>query len=793
MYKKLALVFLAALFIAHSWAQSTQNIKGTVIDRQAETPLVGATVMLLGSNPPIGAYSDDKGAFVLRNVPVGRQEIQISYTGYAPVTLPNILVTAGKEVIVEIKLEESILQAAEVVITGTLSKDKAQNELATVSARTFSLEEVTRFSGSRNDAARMAANFAGVSAPNDSRNDIVIRGNAPTGVLWRMEGLPIPNPNHFSTLGTTGGPVSALNTNLLKDSDFLTGAFPAEYGNANAGVFDVSLRNGNKDKYEFTGQIGFTGAELMAEGPINSAKTASFVASYRYSFVGLLSDVLPIGTTAAPRYQDFTFKVDFGYGKLGSLSLFGLGAKSDIDFLGTETDEDDLFANPSVDAFPSSQMGLIGLKHNVLLGKDAYLRTVIGFSTEQNEYIQDNYLDNGQKFRSVENEDITNRLTVLSYFNKKFNARLSMRAGLQAESYSLESKLLDRDNRPDEDGDGLPDWFVVRDFNDNLGLFQAYVTTQYKLNEKITLNTGLHGQYLGYNEASAIEPRAAINWNFLPKHTLSVGLGFHSQMQPLPIYFYQEQIEPGIYARTNENLDFTRSRHYVLSYDYRPGSNWRVKAETYYQSIIDAPVENVPSSFSVLNAGADFVFPDRGSLVNEGIGRNYGVELTVEKFFSKGFYGLFTTTLYDSEYEGSDKIRRNTAFNNQYIVNFLAGKEWKAGKKLAFTLDTKLTTSGGRCYTPVDLAATRANNGREVLDEINAFSEQFDPYFRWDLKLGFRLNSLTRRLSQQFFVDLQNFTGAENIFVRRYNEVTDQVNDVNQIGFFPDIMWRIQF
>ncbi|MEM7511168.1 MAG: TonB-dependent receptor, partial [Bacteroidota bacterium] len=271
--------------------------------------------------------------------------------------------------------------------------------------------------------------------------------------------------------------------------------------------------------------------------------------------------------------------------------------------------------------------------------------------------------------------------------------------------------------------------------------------------------------------------------------------GIHNQTQPYPVLLFREEVEPGLFRNTNEDLDFTRASHFVLGYDYRPGGEWRVKAEAYYQMLDQVPVESIPSSFSVLNSGSDFVFPDRGSLVNDGTGRNYGLELTVEKFFSRGYYGLLTASVYDSEYEGSDEISRNTAFNNQYVLNVLGGKEWKVGKaqRNAFTMDFKVTNAGGRYYTPVDLVATRANFGREVLDEENAFTERFDPYFRMDVKIGFRINSKKKKLSQQFYIDLQNVTNQENIFVRRYNEVTDEINEVNQRGFFPDLLYRIQF
>ena len=221
--KKLGIVF--ALLIGQQLMAQTGTIKGVVLDKQSETPLIGATIELLEQAEGFGVITDEDGRFTLENTPTGRQKIRVSYIGYESVTLPNIEVTTGKDVFLTVSLLESFNQLDEVVLTSNTNKDRANNKLATVSARQFGVEEVTRFSGGRSDVGRLAANFAGVSTPDDSRNDIVVRGNSPTGLLWRVEGIPVPNPNHFSTVGTTGGPVSAVNPNTLKNSDFLTSAF----------------------------------------------------------------------------------------------------------------------------------------------------------------------------------------------------------------------------------------------------------------------------------------------------------------------------------------------------------------------------------------------------------------------------------------------------------------------------------------------------------------------------------------------------------------------------------------
>jgi hypothetical protein len=792
-------IFLLFAFLLSPFFLFSQSstLRGVVMDKQAESPLIGATVQLLNLETAIGATTDADGKFTLKNVPVGRQTLRITYLGYETQTIPNILVTAGKEVQLDIRLEESFSKMEEVVITAKTDKDKPVNDLATISARQFNTEEVMRYSGGRNDVAKLVANFAGVAANNDARNDIIIRGNSPTGVLWRIEGIPVPNPNHFSTLGTTGGPVSALNPNMIANSDFLTGAFPAEYGNALAGVFDINLRQGNKERPEFMFQLGaFSGLEALAEGPLNKKNDGSFVVAYRHSFAELADAAgLNIGTTATPRYKDLTFNVDFGNGKAGKFSLFGIGGWSAIDFLGAEIDTTDLFANPNENAYNVSKFGVIGLKHNILLNDRSYVRTVLSVSHSANTYTADDLeIDNGTPFQIWDVNDAGTTYRLSSYYNLKVNNRFTLRTGILAQNGHLDTRVDTRDNTPDFDEDGYPDWYTERDFDGWFFQSEAYAQGQYRLTEELTLNAGLHTLYFQKTEDFAVEPRAALNWNFAPKHTLSFGYGIHNQTQPLPVFLFREQQPDGSSIETNSDLGFTRNQHFVLGYDFKPAASWRVKAETYYQTLSDVPVESFPSSFSILNTGADFIFPEKNNLVNEGTGRNIGAELTLEKFFSKGWYSLVTLSLFDSKYEGSDGVERSTAFDGGYVFNALAGREFKLGDsgRRFLTLDTKLTAAGGRPYTPINLEASRAA-GEEVLYEDQAFSLRYDDYFRWDVKIGFRLNSAKRKLSQTFFLDFQNVTNHANIFALRYNEVTGDINRIDQIGFFPDVLYRIEF
>ncbi|MEM7163143.1 MAG: TonB-dependent receptor [Bacteroidota bacterium] len=791
--KRIVLVLSFLFFILLSQAQVKQNIKGQIIDKNSEMPLPGATVTIIGSDPIQGSTSDLDGFFRIENIEIGRYDLSVTYIGFAEQIVPNVEVVSGKEVFLNIQLEENIEKLDEVVITAKQDKSRTQNEMTTVSARTFSVEEVNRYSGGRSDVARLATNFAGVSTSDDARNDIVIRGNSPTGVLWKLEGIPIPSPNHFATLGTTGGPVSALNPNMIKNSDFLTSAFPAEYGNALAGVFDLGFRRGNKDKSEFMLQMGaISGFEGMAEGPLNKKGNGSYLVAGRYSFVGLASDLgLNIGTNASPNYWDLSYNFDFGKTKIGQLSLFGISAMSDIEFLHDEVDDTDIFAANDEDSFAESIINIVGLKQNLLLDDKSYLRTIISFANSGNIFSADRYFnqDSQDEFSRTYfvNDNSISSLSLSSFYNKKYSPKYSARTGILLDYSNYD--LLGR-NR-----EFTPDWVDYFDFEEAAIMFQAFYQAQYRINNKWTLNGGLRTQVLEVNENWVLEPRLALEYKVNDISELTLGYGIHHQIAPLPILLTREETSPGLFEETNKTLTPTRSQHLVLGYNNTFAPSWRLKAETYYQYIDQVPVDAFESSFSLLNLGQDFGFPDdKFGLVNEGTGENYGIELTLEKFFSKNYYTLFTTSLYESRYTGSDGIERNTAFNNNYVINVLAGKEFllneKGNKKL--TVDGKFTTAGGRNFTPIDLEQSQME-GQEVLIEEEAFSQRYDPYLRLDLKFGLKINSSKKNITHHFFFDLQNVTNAENIFIQRYNRLTNEVNDVYQTSFFPDFMYRVQF
>lgn len=787
--KKYFLLFLVTFQTILFSQTLTQTIRGTVIDKQSQTPLPGAVIQILNSQPLLGTSTNEKGEFKIQNVPIGRWQLKIYAISYKERFI-TVVLNSGKESVTTVELEESVIQGEEVVILAEEDKTQTNNKMSTVSARVFSAEEAARYAGSRNDPARMAANFAGVSGANDSRNDIIIRGNSPLGILWRLNGLDIPNPNHFGNAGSTGGPISILNNNTLDNSDFMTGAFAADYGNATSGVFDLKMRQGNNEKHEYVAQLGFNGFELGAEGPFTKKKNSTFMVNYRYSTLAVFKALnIDFGTGAAvPQYQDATFKTDFNTKKAGKFSFWGIGGLSYVAL--RERDKkagQDLYGYSARDTYFRSNVGASGITHTLLFKKNAYLKTNLGVSGSINKIIADRI---DTSFKTVDNTKPEYRQTTQNIryslnttYNKKFNSRNFVNIGFYSEFYK--TTFVDSVDY----FFGNSTFLTLRNYTGNTALLRGFVQWQHKFSDKLSVNLGLSNQFFLLNNSNAVEPRLGLKYALTKKQALSLGGGLHSQLQPIYIYFASDTSAQNR-VETNKNLDFTRAAHAVIAYDNNFSTNFRLKTEVYYQYIYNAPVKSYPDYFSVLNLGADFNSPNVSNLVSKGTGYNYGLEVTLEKFYSKGYYFLFTSSFFESKYKGSDGILRNTAFNGNYVLNLLGGKEFKIGQKHTLSLDVRATYAGGKRYSPIDLQASIATNS-EVRDVSHAYEFQYPAYFRMDVKPGYRYNA--KNVTHEFTIDIQNVTRNENVFQQTYDITNKQITTDYQLRFFVIPQYRVLF
>jgi hypothetical protein len=776
----------------------TQTLKGKIVDKETLFPLIGATVTISTTNDSIigSAATDLDGYYNIPNVHFGKYKVQVSFLGYKNIDVPNVMVDAGKERILDVELEESSVTLNEVKITLS-RKDATNNEMATVSARTFNVEETNRYAGSRADPARMASNYAGAQGADDTRNDIVVRGNTPTAVLWRIEDMDIPNPSHFAIAGTNGGPVSMLNNKMLRKSDFFTGAFPAEYGNATGGVFDLKFRNGNNEKHEFTGQFGFLGTEMTAEGPLGDSTRASYLVNARYSTLALFNFMgINIGTDATPQYMDGAFKLNFPLKNNANLSFFGMGGKSNIDIMVSDQTElsDEIYGQRDRDQLFGTSMGVTGVNYFKSINKKLLFKMSVAASGSQS----------GSRHVKVERDldfAITDTFTIRRYdvieqrvssnasLTYKWSSKNTLKSGVNYTQYFY--------NMFDFNFDSAGTAEKLIDFNTQAGLMRLYSQWKHKASEKLTLNLGVNGQMFMLNNSTAVEPRAGLSYQFNKKNSLSLGYGIHSMVQPSYFYFQEFENTDGDLGTHNKDLGFTRSNHYVMAYDLAVSKKSRIKVEVYYQNLYNIPVyKDTATAFSMINFGSTYRFIYPPELENSGTGRNYGFEFTYERFFSKSFFLLTTVSLYESNYKGSDGIERNTAYNGNYTGNILAGKEWTFGKDDNKTLGLggKITYAGGKRYTPIDTAASfLAEDAIEEMALTN--SEQFEDYFRADVKISYKVNM--KSVTHEFAIDLINATGQKNVLKKTYVPALAGAPplfiDEYQLGFFPVFYYKIDF
>jgi len=773
------LIFITCSSTAFSQITLKQTVRGIIIDADTKTPLIGATIIVEGIDPIMGTIADFDGNFRFDAVPVGRHNFKISYVGYEPFTVSEVLVSSGKEVVLNIELKESSLALGEVVVRANSSKDKPTNSMATLSARTFSVEETSRYAGGLDDPARLASAFAGVTTTQTTNNAIIIRGNSPRGVLWRFEGVDIPAAFHFPNVDFVGGGgYTVLSNQMLRNSDFYTGAFPAEYGNAVSGVFDIKMRTGNAEKREFTAGIGTSGIDISAEGPFAKGKNATYLFNYRYSTLALLGKLTDFPNL--PTFQDLTFKFDFPTQGYGTFSFWAMGAddknkkEADADTLNWKTDYD----RTGQDYF--NRFGAIGLSHRISFGTKTYLLTTLSadgmrYGMDKKEYTFDSQLLPTDYIKSTEG-----KYTFRSIVNHKLSRRVNTRTGITLNSLFF-------DNRLDKAFRSKPGEMIT--FVDNSGTgFSAQAFTQFNIEilQNLSTNIGIHSMYLDVNNKATLEPRAGLIWNVSHNDELSFAYGLHSQMEELRTYYSQVSTNGNV-EMPNKNLDFMKSHHFVLGYSRKVSDVMRIKIEPYYQILQDVPVY-ANSSFSIINVTSNWAI--NRELENTGTGRNIGIDITVERFIKDGFYYLFTASVFDSKYTGGDGIEYNTAFNRGNVVNLLAGKEWMINSKNILGVSAKATWMGGLRYTPALYDESIAAQLYKP-DNSKAFENQFPSSTGVDLSITYKVNK--SRYTGTWYFMLKNALLQPDYGDPYYDFISKDVIIDKMVMPFPHVGYKIEF
>lgn len=802
--------FLIALFSTMAFSQQlTQTVRGTIIDMDSQLPLIGVAVRILGANSFNGAATNVNGEFRLEKVMVGRITLQLSYVGYETKTIPDIEVNTGKEKILNLTMQESVLELNEVVVKATKNKGEATNQMSLISTRSISAAETKRYAGGLDDPSKILSNFAGVTASQNGGNDIIVRGNSPKYVQWRLDGVEITNPTHFADQNSVSGGVSALNNSLLTASDFSTGAFSAEYGDVLSGVYDVKLRTGNNQKYETSLGVGVQGTDLTVEGPFKKGYGGSFLVNYRYSTISLLNNLGVIQLDGVLNYQDGAFKVVLPT-KKGTFSFFGLAGLSggslkdvqadNIAIPGNETITSDITEDYDKDNYLSN----LGMNHTFSINDRSFIKTTLSYSNSgikedvfkikttkltnnQGEFLRDSVGNRDLNYQSRINNSVYRGAIT---YNNKLNAKNTIQIGAKYALLGYDSKLSGIQGNS-------TDMSTMADFTENIGTLNNFISWKHRFNENITIVAGLHNMNVFYNKKSTIELRIALNWQINPTSSFSAGYGKHSTMESVHNYFAKVKQPDGSVTEPNKNLNLLKADHFVMGYEKRFGENIRVKLEAYYQNLYNLPVENNDSSYyATINEGTDFRYVE---LVNKGTGKNYGMELTLERFFSKGYYYLINASIYDSKYKTLEGVERNTKYNGNYLANILIGKEFaNRGKKKNQTLNlnAKVFFGGGQRYIPLltdaqgRLAVDPANN--KFWDYKKAYDKKFEDIYQVNLSASYKWNK--PKVTHELFITLDNITNNKGKLSEYYDEkIPGKIGYVTQFELFPNLMYRLYF
>ncbi len=801
MKKISSITLLLALFAVVVFSQNlTQTVRGIVIDTDNKIPLIGVTMVIMGTDPVIGTITDVNGNFKIKNTPIGRITLQLSYIGYDAKAIPDIVVNSGKEVVLDLTMQESVVKLDEVVVRAS-RKGIAVNNMALLSARSISPEETNRYAGGYNDPSHILSNFAGVAQTASANNDIIVRGNSPKYIQWRLEGVEITAPNHQMDQNATIAGFSCLNNRLLTTSDFYTGAFSPEYGDVLSGVYDVRLRSGNNEKTEAMAGVGIMGTDFTLEGPLKNGYGGSYIVNYRFSNISLLQklklvDIPSITTT----FQDVNFKVVLPTKEKGTFSFFGLGG---LDNLKVDDVQQNIWQTPGnnqmmpelIQDFDQRNSLLnIGMNHYLTINSKSYIKTTLSYSAVgmNNDVYESTIVDTDTLGREL---NFSSRITSSTYkgairYNNKINTRTKIQMGTV---YSL----INENNNQSQLESDRANRFTLIDYYGNITTLQNFISLKHYFNDHITLVAGFHNMNVLQNKKSTIEPRIAINWKLNNSSSVHAGYGKHSTMENIHNYFTRIEQPDGSIIEPNKNLDLLKADHYILGYDKNITENVRATIEVYYQYLYNLPVENNDTSYyATINEGSDYRYVP---LVNKGLGKNYGIEATLERYFINHYYFLINASLFDSKYKALDDVWRNTKYNSNYLVNVLFGKEFdKIGRmqNKTLTLNAKAFFSGGQRYIPLlrdeneNLAVDPMNN--QFWDYSKAYDETLGSIFKLTLSVNYKINR--PKATHEIYIDLPNITNHQGKISEYYDAgKPDNIAYIQQMSFLPNIMYRVYF
>ena len=785
--KKLVLLGLSLVLGNLAIAQEySQVLRGSVLDVETRAGIPGAIVQvhrIFDGELLATTTTDLDGKYRIEAVPVGMVRITAQVAFFHPYVREDVSITSAKEVIIDLPLDPTTVELSETEVRASPFRGEALNPMAPVSAVTITPEQTRKFAGSWDDPMRVITAYPGVVQQTSGFNDFTVRGNAPVGMLYRLEGVPIHNPNHFGEAGTSGGFVTQFSSEVLGASDFFSSAFPAEFGNATSAVFDFRFRNGNNQRKEHTIKASLFGLDIATEGPLSQNSQASYLANYRYSTLGLLSTFINIGGVR-PQYQDLSFNINLPTAKGGTFRVFGVGGISNLSVGQRGADSTDL----DLDGRRSRRQlgndgGALGLAYFQSTSKRGYFHAAAALSGaryfDDAEYLEDDYTWSGRDFSRY----TMGQASFTADYNVQFSNRHTNKTGVvfthQNHGYraGLYTLFLDAvDTLSQTAGSGAQ--------------FQAFTQSKFTLAPQLELTAGLNYLRFLLNGSQSLDPRLALTYRPETTTKVSLAYGHHSRVENLTVYYIQNP--PGFEGQglVNMDLGLLKAHHGVLNVTRMFTPALKVSAEAYYQYQYDVPVE-IGGAYSVQNVYGQLPMV---ALENAGIGENYGVELLVHRFTKNGLYYLFSGSLFNARYQAGDGVWRNAEFNQGYSYNILVGKEYelkpKGDKKRIMGLNANFRHSGGSWRNPIDLEESQLY-GWTRYDWTNPNSVQQEPLRNFDFTFTWQV--IRAKRTGEFYVSIKNLYSNRAVINQEYDADTGGLDETQDYSTIPIIGYKVSF
>ena len=752
--KKIGLALILLFNFSGVFSQNSGNIKGKVIDAQTRETLPFVSVVVEGTT--IGKSTDENGEFTINNVPLGYIKVSVSFLGYETILSDDYLVTNDRTPFIVIELAQTKEQLDEVVVQSQLFKKSVESPL---SVQSLGIAEIEKNPGGNRDVLKVIQSLPGVASNPSFRNDIIIRGGAPSENRFYLDGIEVPVINHFQTQGSSGGPVGIINADLIRKVDFFTSAFPASDGNALSSIIEFTQKDGNPEKLNTRLTLGTSDAGITFDGPLGEKTT--FIASVRQSYLQFLFKLIKL--PFLPTYNDFQFKVKHQLSSNSEISLIGLGAidkfKLNESVNDNITDEETLKRNRyALSNIPIQEqwnytVGAV-YKH---FGKNTMQQLVLSRNVWNNNAKKyfNNTDDPNDLLLDYTSKEIENKLRFEITSTLKDNYKLNVGVGLENATYSNSTfQQL-----------AISDGVQEIDFSSKLSMLKynlfGQISKKY-LNANLGVSLGFRLDASDYNSEmknplNQFSPRVSLSYKLSDKLSVNATTGIYKQLPAYTILGYRNNLNELV--NKNNGLKFIEAIHYVSGFELKPDKTSKITLEGFYKIYKNYPF-SIRDQISLANLGSDFGVIGNEEVTSTSKGRSYGVELLAQKKSFNGLYGIFSYTFVKSEFKDNLGSFIPSSWDNRHLLSITGGKKLKKN----WEIGGKFRLVGGQPYTPYDFEASSiisnynvSNSG--ILDYSQLNSERFKTYHQLDLRID--KTWYWEKLSFNFYVDIQNIYRSE--------------------------------